>query len=88
MLGFGLELCLLRQINRHGHAIDYQAVAGKYGMGKTYRPETDVSSWDMRHQPPGTTDPGSRTGNVMPDLANAMKTNPNLKVLLNAGYST
>jgi carboxypeptidase C (cathepsin A) len=58
----------------------------KYGMGKTYRPETDVSSWDFRHQPPGTNDPEVRTSNVMPDLANAMKTNPNLKVLLNAGY--
>ena len=58
----------------------------KYGAGKTYRPETDVSPWDMRHQPPGTTDAWAKTGNVMPDLANAMKTNPNLKVLLNAGY--
>jgi carboxypeptidase C (cathepsin A) len=58
----------------------------KYGDGKTYKPEADMSAWDFRHQPPGTRDPSLRTGNVMPDLANAMKANPKLKVLLNAGY--
>ena len=30
--------------------------------------------------------PAAHATNVMPDLANAMKNNPNLKVMLNAGY--
>jgi carboxypeptidase C (cathepsin A) len=45
-------------------------------------------SWNFQHQQPGTTPPvptGEAT-NVLPDLANAMKVNPNLKVQLNAGY--
>lgn len=58
----------------------------KYGDGKIFKTFTDMSDWDLRHQPPGTHDPSVRTGNVMPDLAAAMKCNPHLKVLLNAGY--
>jgi carboxypeptidase C (cathepsin A) len=44
--------------------------------------------WNFQHQEPGATGPipsGAST-NVLPDLANAMKVNPNLKVQLNAGY--
>jgi carboxypeptidase C (cathepsin A) len=46
-------------------------------------------SWNFGHQLPGQQDAplSPRQGmNVMPDLANAMKLNPNLKVQLNAGY--
>jgi carboxypeptidase C (cathepsin A) len=59
----------------------------KFGDKKTYKPEIDVEKyWDFLHQPPGAPSkiPGSL--NVMPDLAVAMKTNPNLKVQLNGGY--
>jgi carboxypeptidase C (cathepsin A) len=45
-------------------------------------------SWNFQHQQPGAAPPvptGEST-NVLPDLANAMKVNPNLKVQLNAGY--
>ena len=40
----------------------------------------------MRHKPPGQQFPGRGAANVMPDLANAMKQNPNLKILLMGGY--
>jgi carboxypeptidase C (cathepsin A) len=40
----------------------------------------------MLHQPPGAPFPLPQSTNVMVDLAIAMKYNPNLKVLLNAGY--
>ncbi len=46
-------------------------------------------TWNFQHQQPGDGQPSAsaRQGaNVMPDLANAIKINPNLKVLLNAGY--
>ena len=59
----------------------------KFGDGKTYKPENDVErDWDFHHQPPGEHHPLSQATNVMPDLANALKFNPNLKILLNAGY--
>ena len=46
----------------------------------------DIKNWIMDHNPPGTPNPEPRSLNVMPDLAIAMKYNPKLKVLLNAGY--
>ncbi len=42
--------------------------------------------WDMLHQPPGSPSKVAGPVNVMPDLAVAMKQNPNLKVQLNGGY--
>jgi carboxypeptidase C (cathepsin A) len=66
---------------------DYVRSTLKFGDKKTFKPEIDVEkSWDFLHQPPGAPIkiPGSL--NVMPDLAVAMKTNPNLKVQLNGGY--
>jgi carboxypeptidase C (cathepsin A) len=66
---------------------DYLGSDLKFGEGKEYRPEWDVwKTWDFRHKPPGATDPILAAANVMVDLGNAMKLNPNLKVLLNAGY--
>ncbi len=56
------------------------------GAGMTYRPIAEVGKiWDFSHQPPGS---GERLAlaNVMPDLAATMQRNPNLKVMLNAGY--
>ncbi|HEY5337071.1 MAG TPA: hypothetical protein VIJ85_02615 [Rhizomicrobium sp.] len=58
-----------------------------YGQGKTYQPEIDVFKWwEFKHKQPnaGFAFPGAT--NVMPDLANAMKYNPDLKILLNGGY--
>jgi carboxypeptidase C (cathepsin A) len=60
-----------------------------FGDGKTFKQSiATFRTWNFQHQLPGATQPGtSRQGsNVMPDLANAMKINPNLKIQLNAGY--
>ena len=66
---------------------DYVRHDLKYGEGKSYKAETDVyTSWSFQHQPPGANQPLQGSPNVMPDLASAMKYNPNLKVLLNGGY--
>src|ERR1017187_9330464 len=55
----------------------------KYGEGQTYLPEIGVwqgGKWNFKHNdiPFGM--------NVASDLADAMKTNPRLKVMLNGGY--
>jgi carboxypeptidase C (cathepsin A) len=70
---------------------DYVRRVLKYGEGKTYRPIVNGigDKWSFDHQAPDTPDVGpspDQTANVMPDLARAMKTNPLLKVQLNAGY--
>ena len=58
-----------------------------FGQDKTYKPEIDVfKDWNMNHQPPGAPFPLPGVDNVMPDLASAMKYNPNLKVMVNGGY--
>ena len=61
-----------------------------YGEGKTFKPSIPTfRTWNFQHQYPAQPPQpaSSRQGsNVMPDLANAMKINPNLKVQLNAGY--
>jgi len=58
-----------------------------YGQGKLYIPSLRVyMDWDTRHRAPGAQFPGRGAANVMPDLANAMKQNPTLKVLLMGGY--
>ncbi|MFY9691922.1 MAG: hypothetical protein WAJ86_18435, partial [Candidatus Acidiferrales bacterium] len=54
---------------------------------KVFKPEIDPSKWwDFLHQPPNSPAPLPQAPNVMPDLATAMKYNPDLKVMLNAGY--
>jgi carboxypeptidase C (cathepsin A) len=62
----------------------------RYGEGKTFKPSIQTfGTWNFQHRQPGQNQfpTSSRQGsNVMPDLANAMKINPNLKVQLNAGY--
>jgi carboxypeptidase C (cathepsin A) len=66
---------------------DYVRKDLKYGENKEYKPEIDIwRSWDFKHKMPGFEFPLPVSPNVMPDLAIAMKYNPNLKVLLNAGY--
>jgi carboxypeptidase C (cathepsin A) len=66
---------------------DYARTVLKFGERKTYKAILDVDKfWDMLHQPPGSTIKVPGPINVMPDLAVAMKRNPNLKVQLNGGY--
>jgi carboxypeptidase C (cathepsin A) len=65
---------------------DYVRKDLKYGENKEYKPDVELFRWwSLAHKPPGVpfAFPGT---NVMLDLANAMKYNPQLKVLLNAGY--
>lgn len=58
-----------------------------YGQGRTYVPSARLfRDWDFRHKAPGAQFPARGAANVMPDLANAMKQNPNLKILLMGGY--
>jgi carboxypeptidase C (cathepsin A) len=62
---------------------DYMRRDLKYGEGQTYLPEVSVwegNKWSFKHD-------GNLIGvNVSSDLADAMKMNPRLKVLLNGGY--
>jgi carboxypeptidase C (cathepsin A) len=58
-----------------------------YGQGKLYNPFYDVFKWwEFKHQQPNTGFAFPGATNVMPDLADAMKQNPNLKVMVNGGY--
>ncbi len=66
---------------------DYVRRELKFGDGQTYKYELDFDrSWDYLHQPPGASQKVPQAANVMPDLAAAMKQNPNLKVMMNGGY--
>jgi carboxypeptidase C (cathepsin A) len=58
----------------------------KFGDGKVYRQSLNVHGWDFSHRPPGSRMVLNQQINVMPDLASAMKHNPNLKILVNGGY--
>jgi carboxypeptidase C (cathepsin A) len=63
----------------------------KYGENQTYKPGAYSDgnfNWDLRHQAPGgpPVGQGESGTNVMPDLAQAMKTNPQMKILLAGGY--
>jgi carboxypeptidase C (cathepsin A) len=58
-----------------------------FGAGMTYKPEIDVGKdWVLTHQPPGAPFPAPGILNVMPDMAQALKYNPSLKVMVNGGY--
>jgi carboxypeptidase C (cathepsin A) len=66
---------------------DYVRKTLKFGEHKIYKAEIDIErQWDFQHQPPGASMKVPQSMNVMPDLAAAMKQNPNLKVQLNGGY--
>jgi carboxypeptidase C (cathepsin A) len=62
----------------------------RYGGDQDFKHSISAGrNWNFAHQQPGQNQRfgSSRQGtNVMPDLANAMKVNPTLKVQLNAGY--
>lgn len=66
---------------------DYVRKDLRFGLNDVYKPEIDVfKDWDFNHQQPGMPFPIRGATNVMPDLASAMKYNPNLKVLVAGGY--
>ena len=66
---------------------DYVRKTLGFGDGRTFKPEINVFKyWDYNHQPPGAPTPAEGIVNVMPDIANAMKQNPNLKVMVAGGY--
>ncbi|EGD60549.1 peptidase S10 serine carboxypeptidase [Novosphingobium nitrogenifigens DSM 19370] len=58
-----------------------------YGQDEAYKPIIDVfRDWSFEHRQPGMPFPIRGAANVMPDLAIAMKYNPDLKVLVTGGY--
>jgi carboxypeptidase C (cathepsin A) len=66
---------------------DYVRKDLKFGENREYKPEIETwRTWNFLHQPPGAPIPMPQSPNVMVDLAMAMKYNPDLKVLVNAGY--
>jgi carboxypeptidase C (cathepsin A) len=66
---------------------DYVRKDLKFGENREYKPEIEVFKWwSFAHQAPGVPFAFPGATNVMLDLAVAMKYNPTLKVLLNAGY--
>ena len=66
---------------------DYVRKTLGYGQGRIFKPDIDVfKSWSFAHQPPGAPFAIPGVTNVMPDLAAAMKYNPQLKVMVNGGF--
>ncbi len=66
---------------------DYVRKSLHYGQDKTFKPGLHLwKTWNFQHQPPGASRPLPQSTNTMPDLATAMKYNPNLKILLAGGY--
>ena len=57
-----------------------------YGAGIEFKSGIPIySKWDYKHAPPGVSDPLIALPNVLPDLAVAMKQNPDMKVMVNGG---
>ena len=68
---------------------DYVRKDLKFGQDMTYRPDVYGAGdfdWDMKHRAPGSGRARDGSLNVMPDLAAAMKYNPDLKVMMNGGF--
>ncbi|HLY51733.1 MAG TPA: hypothetical protein VKQ31_01870 [Steroidobacteraceae bacterium] len=69
---------------------DYARKELHYGADQEFRPSIQTfRTWNFAHQLPGQTGAplsARQAANVMPDLADAMKRDPNLRVQLNAGY--
>ena len=69
---------------------DYARRELHYGQNQDFHPSIQTfRTWNFAHQLPGQTGAplsARQAANVMPDLADAMKRDPNLKVQLNAGY--
>ncbi len=66
---------------------DYVREKLGFGADRTYKSEISTGGrWSYDHQPPGASRPQRGIINVMPDMASAMKYNPQLKVMLLGGY--
>jgi carboxypeptidase C (cathepsin A) len=65
---------------------DYARTELKYGGGRKYMLFAPIKEWNFKHQQPGSSEALQSSPNVMPDLAVAMKYNPGLKIMLNAGF--
>jgi carboxypeptidase C (cathepsin A) len=65
---------------------DYLSKVLHYRTSLQYLPMINVPTWQMKHQPPNASYKLPIAVNVMPDLAYAMKYNPDLKICLNGGY--
>ena len=66
---------------------DYARRSLHYVTEEAYHPLIRIwQKWEFKHQPPGAPFPLLGAVNVMPDLATAMKYDPNLKICLNGGY--
>ncbi|MGA8622315.1 MAG: peptidase S10 [Candidatus Sulfotelmatobacter sp.] len=66
---------------------DYVRKDLKFGENREYKPEVELFKWwSFAHKAPGVPFALPGATNVMLDLAIAMKYNPQLKILLNAGY--
>ncbi|TAN07695.1 MAG: peptidase S10 [Rhodanobacteraceae bacterium] len=66
---------------------DYVRSTLHFGQKLTYKPQIDVfTEWDFKHKQPGMPFALPALPNVMPDLAAAMKHDPDLHVLLMGGY--
>ncbi|HEY1709931.1 MAG TPA: hypothetical protein VGG10_16800 [Rhizomicrobium sp.] len=65
---------------------DYVRRTLKFNQTRGFHLFADTSKWNFQHQPPGQNQQLPQSANVMPDLASALKYNPNLHVMLNAGY--
>ena len=68
---------------------DYVRRELRFGDGKIFKPNNYAGAgrnWDRLHAPPGVSFRIPQATNVLPDLADAMKMNPLLKVQMNGGY--
>jgi carboxypeptidase C (cathepsin A) len=66
---------------------DYARTELKISPERQFKPEVELwRSWNFQHQPPGAPQPLPQAANVLPDLATAMKYNPNLRILVTGGY--
>jgi carboxypeptidase C (cathepsin A) len=66
---------------------DYARRTLNYGDGVEFKSGIPIyESWDYKHQPPGGDRALIALPNVLPDLAVAMKQNPDMKVMVNGGY--
>jgi carboxypeptidase C (cathepsin A) len=58
-----------------------------YTPGIEYKSGIPIyGKWDYKHRPPGADKPLIMLPNVLPDLAQAMKKNPDMKIMVNGGY--
>ena len=58
-----------------------------YGYGMTYKSSVPVlGHWNFWHTSPGQSAAVQQWANVMPDLANALKYDPHLRIMVSEGY--